>query len=225
MPSSALVQLFWSKVWQCTHRHPCKRCCWPWKAFEPFLNWKTLWHKHAACALRLDGETLIGPAHRCAYELQHGPVPFRGHQFHFCHQCHFAPCCNPWHVLPGSASDNGSDRRRLGKNRLPIRLPNGQLWDYAVACLNETYFTEACQYRRVWAGPILKAYPGGERQLFSPPQRNTWPGVWPRKMLMVHQEMAEDDIAAVQTAVRNIAERYRISVEFLCYLALWTGEC
>jgi hypothetical protein len=31
---TTLEARFWAKVWRCTHRHPCKRCCWPWRDLD-----------------------------------------------------------------------------------------------------------------------------------------------------------------------------------------------
>lgn len=51
-------------------------------------------------------------AHRVAYELVNGPIP-DGHQIR--HRCHNRKCCNPDHLLTGSAQDNSNDALEAGK--------------------------------------------------------------------------------------------------------------
>jgi hypothetical protein len=68
--------------------------------------------------------------HRVALILAHHALilPF-GHEVHACHRCSFPPCCNPQHLVFGTAHDN----RNYGPERLagfygirgPFHLPNG----------------------------------------------------------------------------------------------------
>lgn len=120
-------QLFWSRVWRCTHRHPCKRCCWPWKsefakgrhAVRPSYGHMMVPH------LRQNM-----PAHRLAFIFAHHALllPF-GNAVHVCHLCDFPPCCNPSHLVVGTHDDNiGKALDRIyesSRMRGPIRLPNG----------------------------------------------------------------------------------------------------
>ena len=116
-----LEERFWSKVWRCTHRHPCKRCCWPWGGAQ--------WYRDPAHCLyrasehgrftdkRLDRSYA---AHRFAYLLTHGQtLILPSMHFHVCHTCHYAHCCNPSHLSLGSASDNRRDRHQLPRVLFP----------------------------------------------------------------------------------------------------------
>jgi len=215
-------QLFWEKVWRCKHRHPCKKCCWPWKACNLTVQWRELWHKHFTVSLSLDGQKLVGPAHRIAYEIQYGPIAFRGHRFHFCHQCDFGPCCNPLHVKPGAPADNARDRRQARANgRFPIVLPDGRIWRYEDA-YDERYYLEACSFERIWAGPLPPINKNESRlwDLTKPPTQQTWPGKWPHKKVKIEKELREDDLATIQQTFKALARQYGVSVPFLCYLAL-----
>src|SRR4030095_4832344 len=155
MPLSSEVDAgFWANVWRCTHRHPCKKCCWPWKTLDLSANWKCIWQQHAVFYHKdLHGRKQIAAA-RAAYEFTRGPMLFTGQSFHICHQCHFGPCCNPWHVLPGTWSDNTRDTAPSRGPRTPIRLPDGRLWAYDVACAAQASFYDARQALHVYAGTI-----------------------------------------------------------------------
>lgn len=125
---------FWSQVWQCSHTHPCQRCCWPWRpAFA----------KGSQAVRPTHGQVLTPfaahplPTYRVAIILAHHALilPFQ-HEVHVCHRCGFPPCCNPQHLVFGTPHDN----RIHGPERLaghygvrgPIHLPNGTdlLLDY-----------------------------------------------------------------------------------------------
>lgn len=134
-----LEEAFWPKVWQCTHHQPCKKCCWPWKSVDCMANLRSVWKKHIVFyhrAFPING-VITTPAHRMAYELTRGFLAMRGVGLHVCHQCHFGPCCNGWHVLPGSPSDNREDNRRRSP-RHQIVLPDGRIWSYAEAQVTTT---------------------------------------------------------------------------------------
>jgi hypothetical protein len=121
-------QRFWSKVWQCAHRRPCKLCCWPWCPTARHRTGPWAWKEHFSYTdvALTDGKSL--GVHRIAYTLAHKTLLLRG--ITVCHQCFFSPCCNPSHLRVGTQSDNGRDNR--GKDRYrngypPVRLPDGQL--------------------------------------------------------------------------------------------------
>ena len=120
-------QAFWANVWQCTHRHPCKRCCWPWRG-NGFTCTPSSWRLHF---LFNDKEITHGRSlgvYRVAYILTHRTMIFPG--LVVCHQCAFGPCCNPSHLCLGTPSDNGRDRRGKSKYRYgcpPIYFPNGPM--------------------------------------------------------------------------------------------------
>jgi hypothetical protein len=122
-------QSFWSRVWQCAHRHPCKRCCWPWlRSLVRPLTFST-WQAHPVFIHPiLTGGQQIG-AYRLAYILCHGALLFP-RIITICHQCHFGPCCNPAHLRAGTQSDNARDHRgkyHYGRGYPPVRLPDGRV--------------------------------------------------------------------------------------------------
>jgi hypothetical protein len=167
-----IEQAFWSKVWRCAHRTPCRKCCWPWRAVDLHVNWKCIWQQHAVFALDEPGSKRWIPAHRFAYECRGGRLLFRGLTVHICHQCDFAPCCNPWHLAPGAASDNHKEGRR---SRRAIRLPDGRRWTYEEACGRQAAFYEALQYQRVYAGEIPQQFTSTAHFLDAP-WSTSWPG-------------------------------------------------
>lgn len=164
--SPSLAAAFWSHVWQCAHRQPCTTCCWPWKAIECTLNWRCVWQQYGRFVYKtspLHGGCQVS-AYRMAYELTHGVLLFHGRTLLLCHQCHFGPCCNPWHLRPGTASDNIRDNTRRSPQR-SIVLPDGRRWSYAEACVSDEAFREALDHKRVWAGPVAQPYRHRERDL------------------------------------------------------------
>ena len=161
--SEELEQAFWAKVWRCSHRHPCKRCCWPWRANDLSVNWRCVWQDHGTFGLhRLGVTTMAAP--RFAYELQHGTITLTSNHFHLCHLCHFGPCCNPVHLTMGSASDNARDKRAPAPARV-IRLPDGQVWSYVQACHEQDAFYEAWFSQTAWDGPVPARFATMAREL------------------------------------------------------------
>ena len=202
----ALEEAFWSNVWQCRHRRPCKKCCWPWKKIELSANWKCIWETHATFYHKELPRPLA--AYRVAYELTRGLLLIRGHAFPMCHQCHFGPCCNPWHVLPGSSSDNGHDRRRHTIQARSIILPDGRRWSYTVACSAQEAFYEARDYQRIFAGPIPKHFCHLEREVLDHTRGvHDWPGV----------PLSRQD--ALRTALLRLARTHDVSLSFLASIA------
>jgi len=168
---ATLEERFWAKVWRCTHRQPCKKCCWPWRGIA-LLNWRCTWQQHAVFSDKALGVCCVTPAHRFAYDLSRGTLGFRGHGFALCHQCDFGPCCNPSHLCGGSRSDNSKEARRPRK---PIHLPDGQYWVFEEACVRQKAFYEACRYQRIWAGDIPAIFQGLAAWSDRP---SCWPGRW-----------------------------------------------
>ena len=122
---------FWHKVWSCNHQN-CRKCCWLFQAVNISDNSLDLWQKHCVWIDKDTGKS-IG-AHRQAYILFSGTLLLPA--ISLCHQCHFAPCCNPRHLKPGSRYDNGHDNalcRHGGRSRKPICLPDGRHLSYAEA--------------------------------------------------------------------------------------------
>jgi len=128
---AAIEQRFWSQVWRCDHRWPCRRCCWPWKRWgtetDPWERWRSI-NRYGSFFDPLLRRSVS--VHRYAYMLARGclllPAPTRP----FCVRhvvCDFPPCCNAAHLAIGTHSDNMRDKRgkeTLGYGRL-ITLPNG----------------------------------------------------------------------------------------------------
>lgn len=118
---------FWARVWRCRHRHPCKRCCWPWRAV--FAGGKVLVRPtYGHVYVPYFHRQMV--THKVALIIAHGALilPF-GTPLQVCHLCGFPPCCNPKHLVLGTPYDNtsrGPERiaGRLGM-RGPIHLPNG----------------------------------------------------------------------------------------------------
>jgi len=125
-----LEERFWAKVWRCTHRWPCKKCCWPWRKIDLALWGFGVWKYHPAFFdARLQPRQQMA-ASRVAYLLTHATFLLPG--IIVCHQCHFAPCCNPSHLQAGTQGDNGRDSRgkgERGEGYPLVLLPNGKrLW-------------------------------------------------------------------------------------------------
>lgn len=134
MPTLAQLEHdFWAQVWRCTHRLPCKRCCWPWKAALD-LGKRTA---HGYGAFAFPGMAHPIPAHRVALILSKGALflPLATGKdrkaLAGCHRCDFPPCCNPAHLFLGTRGDNTKDAQRKGffamDRHKPVRLPDGSV--------------------------------------------------------------------------------------------------
>ena len=152
----SLEARFWSKVWRCDHPYPCSRCCWPWLPCDLSVNWPCIWDQHGVFHdPRLTPQPSLA-APRCAYEFSTASLTFHSRAFHTCHQCSFAPCCNPLHLVLGSPSDNARDCASASPTRA-ITLPDGRRWSYADAVLTFRCFQDALEGHHVWAGLIPRA--------------------------------------------------------------------
>jgi hypothetical protein len=116
-----IEQAFWSNVWRCTHRTPCKKCCWPWNRRRT--------PEYGTATPKIAGKAI--PAHRLAYILAHGALilPASAGVFVVTHRCDFPPCCNPAHLALGTTGDNLRDARRKGyyqyRRQQYAHLPDG----------------------------------------------------------------------------------------------------
>lgn len=120
----AMEQRFWSHVWRCAHRIPCRRCCWPWMGRDGLYY--RVDSVYTFCSPLFSRSMTV---YRVSYLLGRGTLllPW-GRTIHLCHQCDYRRCCNNAHIFPGSSSDNGRDRRGQPRDaeRQPVRLPDGQ---------------------------------------------------------------------------------------------------
>ncbi len=134
----SLEERFWSKVWRCNHREPCKRCCWPYMT-QRLLDYRygtPAWAEtYGIFYLRNDHgafrDSVLATsiaAHRMAYILTRQNEIFPGIHFPVCHRCDFGLCCNYVHLALGSMADNRRDMQGkgcLGTDFQPIFLPDG----------------------------------------------------------------------------------------------------
>lgn len=83
--------------------------CWPWSG--PLLE-----NDYGRTKVKIDGRWRTAGAHQVAYYLATGRWERRSDGRMVRHLCHFRRCCNPKHLLGGTAQDNANDRgdRRLG---------------------------------------------------------------------------------------------------------------
>lgn len=83
--------------------------CWEWQGERRRLG-------HG----RFNFQNRAVPAHVFVWVLQFGPWPAPAvkppwpweQPFLGCHQCDNPPCCNPWHIYPGTHQDNSDDMDR-----------------------------------------------------------------------------------------------------------------
>jgi len=123
----SVAERFWSRVWQCTHRHPCKKCCWPWREVDmENISWAT-WQTHPTISDKEIASHGMTTA-RVVLWLTHGPLLLKTLVAR--HRCDFGPCCNPSPILPGTRKDNVDDQRgklRTGEGRHDVYLPDGRI--------------------------------------------------------------------------------------------------
>lgn len=96
-PTQTLEQRFWSHVDK-------SGTCWPWTAYCHPTG-------YGIFNLR-KGRWMY--AHRMAYELAKGPIPY---DKFVCHTCDTPPCCNPAHLWPGTHQENMADMRKKGRGK------------------------------------------------------------------------------------------------------------
>lgn len=64
----------------------------------------------------MSSQGLLLKAHRLSWEINLGAIP-KGMMIR--HLCHNPLCCNPTHLLPGTAKDNHSDMQKAGRMFVP----------------------------------------------------------------------------------------------------------
>lgn len=97
---------FWSKI---SVGKPDE--CWEWQASR-VREYGKFW---------LNGK--YQRAHRVAYELTHGSIP---NNMLVRHKCDNPLCCNPSHLLVGSAQDNMNDKVERNRQHRPTGRKNGR---------------------------------------------------------------------------------------------------
>ena len=78
----------------------------------PCLEWSDCKDDHGYGRLRHRGKDT--KAHRLAWELANGPIPFG---MFVLHRCDNPPCCNPAHLFVGTQADNAQDMMNKGRCR------------------------------------------------------------------------------------------------------------
>lgn len=101
--------------------------CWPWKGEL---------REDGYASIILDQE--IHYAHRMAYLLTYGEIPFG-----LCvlHKCDNRACCNPLHHFTGTIDDNNKDRMSKGRSARNIGTLNGRV---KLTEADVRYIREAC---------------------------------------------------------------------------------
>jgi hypothetical protein len=115
--SPITVALFWSKV-----RSPENRAdCWEWGATQTEKGYGRAW---------VGGRWVL--AHRFAYELINGPAP---EGLVVRHRCHNRLCCNPDHLVIGTAKDNAQDAIDAGRFTRGTVNGNSKLTEEAIVAI------------------------------------------------------------------------------------------
>jgi hypothetical protein len=99
--SQSVIQRFWKNV----HRRQDHQC----------------WHWIGSKAVRggygqLSDRRILLKSHRLSWEINLGSIP-GGMMIR--HLCHNPSCCNPSHLLPGTAKDNHLDMQKAGRMFVP----------------------------------------------------------------------------------------------------------
>lgn len=117
--SPITIALFWSKV-----SIPDNQAdCWVWTATTSHNGYGRYW---------------IAPrwvsAHRYAHEALKGPIP-EGLQMR--HLCHNRLCCNPMHLVPGTAKENAQDSIDAGRFTRGETHGNSKLTDASIIAIRQ----------------------------------------------------------------------------------------
>jgi hypothetical protein len=95
--------------------------CWPWQRGKSSRGYGIFSVKHKSIR-----------AHRFAYFLTHGPIPFGKI---ILHSCDNPPCCNPSHLTPGTNLENVQDRHSKGRDARGVGTGRAKLTDALVLAI------------------------------------------------------------------------------------------
>lgn len=109
---------FWEKVQICEHGRTCRECCWPWLARRSPQGYGQFGWRESG-----DTKTRTRLSHTIAYRLTIGewPKPIGRHT------CDNPPCCQPWHIIPGTYAENSRDMTVRGRQAKGERHPRARL--------------------------------------------------------------------------------------------------
>jgi hypothetical protein len=99
--SRSVIQRFWKNVYRRQDHQ-----CWNW------IGSKMVRGGYG----QLSNEGTLLKAHRLSWEINLGTIP-EGMMIR--HLCHNPSCCNPTHLLPGTAKDNHLDMQKAGRMFVP----------------------------------------------------------------------------------------------------------
>lgn len=102
-------EAFWSKVYISND----KKACWPWTGARNTNGYGNV---------KINNKHLH--SHRVAFELVNGNIPSR---FMVCHTCDNPPCCNPSHLMLGTAKSNAADMLIKNRAKDPIFAARGEI--------------------------------------------------------------------------------------------------
>lgn len=91
--------------------------CWEWQGS------KRNGYGRIIVGSRKDGTRQSKSAHRVAYELYHGEIPYG---MEICHTCDNPCCINPYHLFAGTKQENMLDRDAKGRNKPQKGSNNGR---------------------------------------------------------------------------------------------------
>lgn len=132
------VSAFWSKVDVRSSKE-----CWPWLGAQKTTGYGNV---------RIEKRYLS--AHRVAYMLSNGPI-LSSHRV--CHTCDNPACCNPKHLMLGTAGANSMDMALKGRGKKPhtaargAKNGNSKLSEETVIEIRKLYASGIARQREIGA--------------------------------------------------------------------------